>query len=137
MILWWVLPYIDMNQPWVYMHVSPHSESHSHLNPHPITLGCPRAPALSALLHISNLLRSSFSHMVIHMFQCYSLKPSHPCLLLQSPKVCSLHLYLFCCIEYRIAIFLNSIYMHEYTVLVFFFLTYFTLYNRLQFHPPQ
>ena len=29
------------------------------------------------------------------------------------------------------------IYMCSYTVLVFFFLAYFTLYNRLQFHPPH
>ena len=34
-----------------------------------------------------------------------------------------------------VTIFLNAMYMHEDTVLVFFFLTYFTLYNRLQFHP--
>ena len=27
--------------------------------------------------------------------------------------------------------------MRQYTVLVFLFLTYFTLYNRLQFHPPH
>ena len=32
--------------------------------------------------------------------------------------------------------FIFSIYMH-YTILVFFFLTYFTLYNRFQFHPPH
>ena len=36
-----------------------------------------------------------------------------------------------------ITIFLNSIYMRYYTVLVFFFLACFTLYNRLQFHPPH
>ena len=35
-----------------------------------------------------------------------------------------------------VTIFLNSIYMRWYTVLVFFFLAYFTLYNRLQFHIP-
>ena len=29
---------------------------------------------------------SSISHMVIYMFQCYSLKLSHPCLFPQSPK---------------------------------------------------
>ena len=71
--------------------------------------------------------------MVIYMFQCYSLKSSHPRLLPQSPKVCSLHLCLLCYLTYRviITIFLNSIYMHQYTVLVFFFLTYFILYNRL------
>ena len=33
------------------------------------------------------------------MFQCYSLKSSHPCLLPLSPKVCSLHLCIFCCPE--------------------------------------
>ena len=55
------------------------------------------------------------------------------------PKVCSLYLCLLCYLTYRviITIFLNSIYMHHYTVLVFFFLTYFSLYNRLQFHPPH
>ena len=77
--------------------------------------------------------------MIIYMFQCYSLKSSHPHLLPQSPKVCSLPLCLFCCLTYRITatIFLNSIYMHYYTVLVFLLLTYFTLYNRLQFHLPH
>ena len=38
--------------------------------------------------------------------------------------------------KYWSFIFLNSIYMC-YTVLVFFFLAYFTLYNRLQFDPPH
>ena len=58
------------------------------------------------------------------MIQCYSLKPSHPRLLPQSPKVCFLHPYLFCYLAYRviITIFLKSIYMSYYTVLVFFFL---------------
>ena len=36
-----------------------------------------------------------------------------------------------------ITIFLNSTYICYYTVLVFFFLAYFTLYNRLQFHLPH
>ena len=34
------------------------------------------------------------------MFQCYSLKSSHPRPLSQSPKVCSLHLCLFCYLTY-------------------------------------
>ena len=107
-----VLPYIDMNQPLGYM-CSPHPEPPSHLPPHPIPLGCPSAPALNALLQASNLHWSSISHMVIYMFQYYSLKSSHPCLLPQSPKVCSLHLCLFYCLAYRVVvtIFLNSIYM--------------------------
>ena len=82
---------------------------------------------------------SSVLHMVIYMLQSHSLKSFHPCLLPQSPKDCSLHLYLFCCLTYRVivTIFLNSIYMCQCTVLVFFFLIYFALYNRLQFHPPH
>ena len=65
------------------------------------------------LSHALNLNWWSISHMVIYMFQCYSLKSSHPRLLPQSPKVCSLHLCLFCCLTYMviITIFLNSIYI--------------------------
>ena len=85
-ILWWFLPYIDMDQPWVYM--CPPSRNSSYLPPHPIPLGCPSVLALSALFHASNLDRSSISHMVIYMFQCCSLKSSHTCLLPQSPKDC-------------------------------------------------
>ena len=70
-----VFAIIDMNQPWVYM--SLHPKTPSHLLPYPIPLGCPRAPALSALLHALNLHWSSILHMVIHMFQCYSLKSTH------------------------------------------------------------
>ena len=92
----------------------PHPEHPSHLPPHPIPQGHPNAPALSTLSHASNLDWWSISHMIIYMFQCYSLKSSHPRLLPQSPKVCSLHLCLFCCLTYRVivTIFLNSIYMH-------------------------
>ena len=97
------------------VHVFPHPEPPSHLPPHPIPLGCPSALALSAPFHAWNLDWSSISHMVIYMFQCYPLKSSHPCLLPQSPKVCSLYLCLFCHLAYRIesiwivfTIFLNS-----------------------------
>ena len=52
------------------------------------------------------------SYMILYMFQCHSPKSS-PYPLPQSPKDCSLHLCLFCCLAYRviITIFLNSIYM--------------------------
>ena len=97
----------------------PHPELPSRLPPHPIPLGHPSAPALSALSHASNLHWSSISHMVIYMFQCSSLKSSHPRLLPQSPKVCSLHLCLFCCLAYRVVvtIFLNSIYIYIYALI--------------------
>ena len=44
----------------------------------PTPLSCPRVPALSVLLHASNLHWLSVLHMVIHKFKCYSLKSSHP-----------------------------------------------------------
>ena len=99
-----------MNQPWVYMY-PPSWTPPPNLPPHPIPQGCPSTLALSALFHALNLDWCSISHMVIYMFQCYSLKSSHPCLFPQSPKVCSLYLCLFCYITYRVivTIFLNSI----------------------------
>jgi len=91
----------------------PHPEPPSHLPSHSIPQGHPGASALSTLSHALNLVWRPISHMVIYMFQCYSLKSSHPLLLSQSPKVCSLHLCLFHCLAYRVivTIFLNSIYM--------------------------
>ena len=91
----------------------PHPESPSHIPPHPIPLGHPSAPAMSTLYHASNLDWRTISNMIIYMFQCHSPKPSHTCPLPQSPKDCSIHLCLFCCLTYRVivAIFLNSIYM--------------------------
>ena len=40
---------------------------------HPIPLGCPRAPALGALLQASNWHWSSLLHTVVHTFPCRSL----------------------------------------------------------------
>ena len=92
----------------------PHPDPPSHLPPHPIPQGHPSAPGLSTLSHASNLDWRSISYMIIYMFQCYSLKSSHPHLLPWSPKLCSLHLCLFYCLTYRVivTIFLNFIYMH-------------------------
>ena len=117
----------------------PHPERPSHLPPHTLPLGHPSAPAPSILYHASNLDWWFISHMILYIFQCHSPKSSHLRHLPQSPKDCFIHLCLFCCHQYRVIVtlFLNSIYMQYYTVLVFFFLAYFTLYNRLQFHPPH
>ena len=117
----------------------PTPEPSSHLSPHTIPLGHPSAPAPSILYPALNLDWRFISYMILYMFQCHSPKSSHPFPLPQNPKDCSIHLCLFCCLAYRVivTVFLNSIYMHQYTVVVFFFLTYFTLYNRLQFHPPH
>ena len=69
----------------------PHPEPRSYFPSHPIPLGHPSAPALSTLSHALNLDWRSVSHMIIYMLQCHSLKSSHPRLLPQSPKDCSLH----------------------------------------------
>ena len=121
-----------MIKPWVYM-CPPHPEHSSHFLPHPITLGCPRAPALSALLHSLSVRGLSILHMVIYMFQCYSLISSHTALFHRVQKSVLYICVSFAVFAYRvvISIFLNSTYMCQYTALVFLFLTYFILYNRL------
>ena len=54
------------------------------------------------------------SYMILYIFQCHSPKSSHPLPPPQSPKDCSIHQCLFCCLIYTVivTIFLNSIYMH-------------------------
>ena len=105
-----VLPYIDMNQPWMYM--SSPSWTPSHLPPHIISLDHPHAPAPSMLYPVSNIDWRFISYMIVYMFQCHSPKSSHPLPLPQSPKVHSKHLCLFCCLTYRTIItILNSIYL--------------------------
>ena len=77
------------------VHAFPILNPSFHLPPHPIPQHRPSARALSTLSCASNLDWRSIPHMIIYMFQCYSLKSPHPCLLPQHPKVCSLHLCLF------------------------------------------
>ena len=92
----------------------PHPESPSHLPPHIIPLGHPSAPGPNILCPALNLDWRFGFYMMLYMFQCHSPKSSHPLPLPQSPKDCSIHQCLFCCLVYRVifTIFLNSIYMH-------------------------
>ena len=107
-----VLPYIDLNLPWMYMCSSswipllPPSPSHPSGSSQCTS---PKHPVLC----IEPGLAICFN-LIIYMFQCHSPISSHPCPLPQSPKDCSIHLCLFCCLAYRVivTIFLNSIYMH-------------------------
>ena len=79
-------------------------------------------PQASSIMH-QTWTGLFISYMISYMFQCHSPKSSHPRPLPQSPKDCSIHLCLFCCLAYRVivTIFLNSIYPRYYTVSVFFF----------------
>ena len=108
-ILYWFLPYINMNPPQVYTC----SPSWTLLLPHTIPLDHPSAPAPSIQYHVSNLDWQLISY-ILYMFQCHSPKSSHPLPLPQSAKDWSIHQCLFCCLEYRVivTIFLNFIYMH-------------------------
>ena len=88
------------------------------LNPPPTSLPIPslwvisvHQPWASCILH-RTWTGDSF---LIWYYTCFNATlPNHPPLPLpQSPKDCSIHLCLFCCLAYRviITIFLNSIYM--------------------------
>ena len=80
---------IDMNQPWIYMC----SPSWSPLPPpspsHPS--GSSQCTSPEHLFHASSLGWWSVSPLIVYLFQCYSLRTSHPHLLPQSSKVCSVH----------------------------------------------
>ena len=99
-ILYWfcnTLTWISHGCTWV-----PNPEPPSHCPPRTIPLGHPSAPAPSILYHASHLDWWFISYMILYMFQCHSPKSSHPLPLPQSPKDCSIHLCLFCCLAYRV-----------------------------------
>ena len=69
----------------------------------------------------------------------YHFVPAYPSPSL-CPQVYSLRLCLYSYPAptfFRTISFLDCIYMFQHTVFVFLFLTYFTLYDRLQVHPPH
>ena len=97
-----------------YTHV-PHPERSFLLPPHTIALGHPSAPVPSIQYRALNLDWQLILYMILYMFQCHSPKSSHRLPLPQSPKDCSIHQCLFCCLVYRVivTVFLNSIYTHS------------------------
>ena len=104
-IIWWVLPHIYMNQPWVHM-CSPI------LNPPPASLptlypGFSQSSGFEYPASCIKLALVMYFNMIIYMFQCYSLKSSHPRLLSKSPKACSLT---------SVSLLLSCIYSHHYSL---------------------
>ena len=94
-IVLWFLQYISMNHPYVYICSLP-LEPPSHLPPHPTPLCCHRASYLSSLFRTANShqLAINILHVVMYMFQCYSLNSSRLLLPPLCSQVCSLCLRL-------------------------------------------
>ena len=115
-----------------YTHFSSPPKPPSRLPPHP-TLSLSQSPCLRSLGQQISI--GYLSYIWYCKFPCYSLHifPLLPPPSPQYPQVYSLCLFLHCCPENKFisTIFLDSIYMHQYMTLIFLFLTYFTLYNRL------
>ena len=106
-----VLPYIEMNLPQVYM-CSPSWTLLSPPSPyHPSGSSQCTSPKYPVSCIEPGL--ATVSYMILYIFQCHSPKSSHPLPLPQSPKDCSIHQCLFCCLIHRVIviIILNSIYM--------------------------
>ena len=106
-----VLPYINMNPPWVYTC----SQSWTPFPPpspyHPSRSSQCTSPK-HAVSCIKPGLAIHFLYDIIHVWMSFSqIIPPLP--LPQSQKDCSIHLCLFCCLAYRVVvtIFLNSIYV--------------------------
>ena len=124
----------NMNWPQVYIRPFPLAPP-SHFPPPPTPLGCHRAPALGSQSHIAHSQKFPFpyftySNVYVSVLFSQTIPPS------PSPmvsKICSLCLCLFCCPASTIisTIVLDSIYVCQYMIFVFLFLTYFTVYNRL------
>ena len=107
-----VLPYIDMNPPWVYMS----SQSWTFLPP-PSPYHLSGSPQCTSPKHpvscIKPRLAIHFLYDIIQVSMPFSqIIPPLPLPLPQSPKDCSIHLCLFCHRAYRVivTIFLNSFY---------------------------
>ena len=107
-----VLPYINMHPPRVHMC----SPSWTPLPPpspyHPSGSSQCTSPELPVSC-IKPGLTIHFLYDIMHVLMPFS-QIIPPLRLPQSPKECSIHLCLFCCLAYRVVvtIFLNSIYMH-------------------------
>ena len=82
---------IHQHESAISIHMSP--RSWTSLPHHSTPRGCHREPDLSSLHHRANSHWLSILHMVICIFQCYSLNSSHPLLPSLSPQLCSLCLH--------------------------------------------
>ena len=138
--LCWFLLYNKVNQLYIYIH--PHYPPSCISLPPSLSHPSRRSQStqLISLCYAAASHQLSILHLVVYICQCHSVTSSQ--LTLPSPHVLKSILYI--CVFITVLplgssepLFLfNSIYMHQHTVFVFLFLTFFTLYDRLQVHPP-
>ena len=135
------LLYNKVNQ--LYIYIYPHFSSLLRFPPSlPITpLQWSQNTDLISLCYAAASQQLSILHLVVYICPCHSLTQSQ--LTLPPPRVLKSILYICVFIPVlplgssELFFFLVSIYMCQHTVFVFAFLTYFTLYDRLQVHPPH
>ena len=119
-VLWWFLPYIELNQPWEYM--SCPSCNPYHFSPHPIPEGFPRTAALSAPCHASNfkwVIYFTYRDRHVSMLVSQTISPWPSPTVCESlffisvslllPRICSHHDYLpnfrICTLRYSLGAF--------------------------------
>ena len=117
----------------------PPLEPSSLLHPHTTPLGHPSAPVPSIQYSASNLDWRLISYMILSCFN--AILPNHPTLSLSHwVQKTVLHISVSFAVSYT-GLLLPSFQIPYICIsilyCVFFFLAYFTLYNRLQFHPPH
>ena len=128
------------------VHVFPILNPSSHLPPHPILLGHPSAPALSILYPEPGLairFLYDFKHVSMSFSQIIPPSPSPTefkrlfytsmSLLLSRIQGYSYHLSKF---HINVLVYCIGVFV-LFCFVLFSFLAYFTLYNRLQCHPPH
>ena len=125
-------------QEYIYSHISSLLRLPPNLPipPHQVvTKNWPDLPVLCSSFPLAIL------HLVVYICPCHSLTLSQlnlPLPVSSSPFSTSAPLFLSCPqVLQNYFFFLDSMYMCQHMVFVFLFLSYFTLYDRLQVHPPH
>ena len=136
------LLYNEVNQ--LYIYIYPHISSLLSVPPTlpipPLYVDTKHRADLPVLCGCFPLAIYFYIWQCIYVHATLSLRPTLPFPLpvSSSPFSTSASLFLSCPqVHQNHIFFLDSIYMCQHTVFVFLFLTYFTLYDRPQVHPPH
>ena len=136
------LLYNKVNQ--LYIYIYPHIPSLLHL---PHTFPIPPLQVVTKHPADLHLLCSCFPLAIYFTFgSVYMSMPLSPFIPAYHSSFLCPQVHLYICVFIPVLplgssesffFFLDSIYMCQHMIFVFLFLTYFTLYDRLQVHPPQ